>query len=172
MATRPVTDEDRQRVREMHAAGATRNDIARAIGRGGATVSKIALSLGLTFDRGDEVRAATEARVADAKAKRAALMVALLDDAQKLRARLWQPCKVYDWGGKDHDYDEREHPEPDATAKLKLMQATGIAIDRSLRLEEHDNSSGVDAAKSMLGSLALGLGAAYAQIQQASDDGR
>lgn len=59
---RPITDHDRAEVRRLHAAGQTRNAIARTIGRSGQTVSKLAAELGRSFDRGDQVRVATEAR--------------------------------------------------------------------------------------------------------------
>lgn len=39
---RPVTDEDRRRVRELHAEGLSRNAIGKEIGRSGRTVSRIA----------------------------------------------------------------------------------------------------------------------------------
>ncbi|CCK30383.1 hypothetical protein BN159_6004 [Streptomyces davaonensis JCM 4913] len=45
----PVTEEDYQRVRELHALGMGRNAIAREINRAQRTVSVIAAELGLTF---------------------------------------------------------------------------------------------------------------------------
>ena len=42
MAVRPVSEDDRERVRQVHAYGKIRNDIAREIGRSGRTVSRIA----------------------------------------------------------------------------------------------------------------------------------
>lgn len=154
---RPLSDDEVQRLRSMHAAGATRNDIARALDRSGSTVSKYAAEHGLSFDRAG-VAAATEARKADAKAKRAELEVLLLEDARQLRAQMWQPHTYIDHGGKDFVRVEWTQQEPTPTDKLKLMQATGSAIDRSLRIAEHDSDQGVDAAKSLLGSLAEKLG--------------
>ncbi|MEV4053020.1 helix-turn-helix domain-containing protein [Amycolatopsis sp. NPDC049688] len=161
---RPITDEDKRRVRDLHAAGESRNAIAEAIGRSGATVSKIAAELGLSFDR-EAVKAATEAKVADARARRAALMLDLLDDAARLRAQLWTPHTYVDHGGKDFVREVWTQPEPTAQDKLKLMQATATAANTSMKLEEHDTGSGgVDGAKSMLGALAAGLQAAYDQL--------
>ncbi|MGW1678517.1 helix-turn-helix domain-containing protein [Saccharopolyspora sp. NPDC002376] len=51
MAASPITDADRERVRELHTQGKTRNHIASEIGRSPSTVSKIARELGLSFDR-------------------------------------------------------------------------------------------------------------------------
>jgi transposase-like protein len=166
---RPITDEDRRRVRDLHAAGESRNAIAEAIGRSGATVSKIADELGLSFDR-SAVKAATEAKVADARARRAALMLDLLDDAARLRKQLWVETTYIDHGGKEFYEARWTQPEPSAVDKLKLMQATATAANTSMKLEEHDTGSGgVDGAKSMLGALAAGLQAAYEQLPD--DDG-
>lgn len=77
----PITDLDREQVRRLHTEGKSRNQIARSIGRGAATVSKIASELGLTFAGGARVVAATEARRADAAARRAQLADDALDGA-------------------------------------------------------------------------------------------
>ncbi|WP_405752907.1 MULTISPECIES: helix-turn-helix domain-containing protein [unclassified Streptomyces] len=81
---RPITDKDRRAVRR-HAAGRTRNEIARKLKRSPSTVSKIAKDQGLTFDRGPEVIAATEARRIDLAARRVDLAHRQHEDAEKLR---------------------------------------------------------------------------------------
>lgn len=168
MADGPITEDDKRRVRDLHAAGESRNAIAEAIGRSGASVSKIAKELGLSFDR-SKVKAATEAKVADARARRAALMLNLLDDAAKLRAQLWVPHTYVDHGGKDFVRAEWTQPEPSSADKLKLMQATAAAANTSMRLDEHDTvGDDVDEAKSMIGALAAGLQAAYDHMEAES----
>lgn len=77
----PITDRDREQVRRLHAAGKSRNAIAREIKRSASTVSKIAEALGLTFAGGARVAAATEARRADAAARRELLADEALDGA-------------------------------------------------------------------------------------------
>lgn len=161
VAQRPVTDEERTRILELHAAGKGRNQIRREVGRSAAVVSQVVHEAGGTFDRTGQVAAATAAKQADNRAKRAQLMTDLLDDAQRLRESLWEPVVVYNFGGKDNTYEEQVHDEPDAASKLKLMQAVGVAIDRSLKIDEHDSGAGVDAARSMLTDLASKLGAAW-----------
>ena len=161
-----ATDADRDAVRALHAEGLSRNDIARKLGRSGRTISRIAAELGLTFERGPQVRAATEARKADARSRRAALAVALLDDAERLRGQLWQPAKVFNFGGKENTYNETTLNEPTFADKRNIMQAIGTAVDKSVKLDEYDADPGIDAAKSMLGALAAGLGAAYDQLTQ------
>ncbi|MFD6889285.1 helix-turn-helix domain-containing protein [Streptomyces sp. NPDC059957] len=77
----PITDADRAAVRRLHGAGKSRNQIARELGRGAATVSKIAAAEGLTFSGGARVAAATDARRADAVARREQLADDALDGA-------------------------------------------------------------------------------------------
>ena len=153
----PFSDDELDRLRSLHAAGVSRNDIARQMNRSGGTISKYAAELGLTFDR-SSVQAATDARKADAKAKRAELELLLLDDARRLRGQIWQPHTYIDHGGKDFVRVEWQQDEPTPTDKLKLMQATGAAVDRSIKIADHDSDQGVDAAKSLLGALAEKLG--------------
>lgn len=146
---RPVTQRDRDQVLALHAEGLSRNEIARRIGRSGRTVSRIADELGLSFERGETVRAATEARKVDAKAKRAALAVALLDDAEKMRQALWEACTVYNFGGKDNTFEQALINEPSFRDKREIMQAVSLAAERAMRLDEYDkideSLSGIDA---------------------------
>ncbi|MFE4609658.1 helix-turn-helix domain-containing protein [Streptomyces niveus] len=55
---RPITYDDRRRVRELHAQDKNHNETARAIGRPPSTVSKIAgrFEPPLTFDRAPRLR--------------------------------------------------------------------------------------------------------------------
>lgn len=163
MPRRPVTEQDHRRVAELHAQGLSRNAIATELGRSGRTISKIADQLGLDFER-SRTKAATEAKKIDARARRAALSLALLEDADRLRQQLWKPSLIFNFGGKENDYNSRTIDEPTFSDKAKIMQSVGIAVDRSIRLDEYDADPGIDAAKSMLGALAAGLGAAYDEL--------
>ena len=158
--SRPLTDSELEHIRALHAQGWTRNDIARSLQRSPASVSKYAAGMKLTFDR-TSVQAATEARKADAAAKRARLQDLLLDDAHRLRAQVWEPHAYREYGGKDFVLREWTQTEPTPVDKLKLMQSLGVAVDRSLRLAEHDNDQGTEQAKSMLGDLFTSLGQAW-----------
>ena len=114
---RPLTDRDRDQVRALHSEGCNRNEIARRLGRAQSTVSKIARELGLAFDR-SRTTAATEARQADAKARRTELANLALDDADAMRRR----ALAADSGRDARDY----------------AAAYGVFIDRHLRLTEAD----------------------------------
>ncbi|WP_151480635.1 hypothetical protein [Streptomyces albicerus] len=157
---RPVTEEDYERVRELHALRMGRNEIAREIGRAQRTVSVIAQELGLVFDT-TMTEDATRARVAQLAEKRAILADALTDDALKLTEQVWAPALIYNFGGKDNTYEYREVDEPPAIDKKALMTAAGIAVEKSLKLVPPTDDAGADDARSMLGQLMRGLKSAY-----------
>ncbi|MGW8365088.1 helix-turn-helix domain-containing protein [Streptomyces wedmorensis] len=129
----PVGEADEEAVRQLHAEGLGRNEIARRIGRGTRTVSVIAARLGLIFDV-TMPEEATRHRVAQLAEKRAILTDALTDDALQLTARMWEPAVVCNIGGKDNEYTEQPVPEPPAADKRALMAAATAAAAQSLRL--------------------------------------
>ncbi|MUL39617.1 helix-turn-helix domain-containing protein [Streptomonospora sp. PA3] len=141
----------RDRVRQLHAGGHSRNAIARQVGASQSTVSLIAQDLGLTFDR-DRTAEATEAARADHAARRRAIIAGLYDQAEAQLARL--------------NLDEHELSQPSAgqlitwTAKhlpaqdvKALIQSIGTATDKAVRLEQVDASDGADDVASMLGRI-------------------
>lgn len=83
----------------LHAENLGVRAIAERMGFGRTTISTNAKGLGLTLDR-RQTRAATAAIQADAKAKRAALELKLLEDAERLRSQLWQPHTYIDHGAR------------------------------------------------------------------------
>jgi hypothetical protein len=160
MASRPVTSDDYEQIQALHAKGLGRNDIAAAIGRAPATVTKLAGELGLSFNR-TATAAATAAKLVDAKARRAQLALDLLDDAARLRLQLWQTATIHNFGGRDNTYNEHTLPEPPFADKLKILQGVGVAVDRALKLDEYDAQTGDEEARGMLLDLAEKLGAAW-----------
>lgn len=164
----PITDAERRRIRELHSDGHGCNAIARELGRSPGAISKAAKDLGLSFDRAATATAAA-ATLATAKAKRAALMHGLLEDAERLRRQLFAPTTLHSFGGKDHTYETAEIPEPLFVDKRNIMQSVSTAVTASVRLAEHDAGSDSEGGKSMLGALAAGLRVAYEQLQDAPD---
>ncbi|MFE5912076.1 helix-turn-helix domain-containing protein [Streptomyces wedmorensis] len=156
MAARPITDKDRDQVRALHAEGKSRNDIARQLQRSPSTVSKLAADLGLTFDRAPEVAAATNVRKADLAARRAAMAETLQDVAEREIAKMTQPHLYWEWGGKDHKYDERMQPEPTPADRRTMMATASAALDRSLKLVP-PKDDGAAESRSVVGDLIAGL---------------
>jgi transposase len=157
---RPLTDDDRRRVAELHAQGLSRNAIARETGRSQATVSKLAKELGLGFDR-TRTAEATRVKVIDAKARRAELAALLLEDAHRLRVQLWEPCVLVKIGGKDNVATEHPLARPLFEDQLKIVQASSLAAERHARLVELDRDDGNTEVASLLGSLLGGLQAKH-----------
>lgn len=166
---RPVTDEDYRLVAELHAQGKGRNQIAREIGRAQRTVSVIAAELDLVFDV-SMTEDATRHRVAQLAERRAILAEALQGDAERLTEQMWQPAVVFNFGGKENSYNEREVNEPPTGDKKNLMAAAGIALEKSLKLVPPADDAGAEAAQSMLGQLMVGLKAVYDQQAEAADE--
>ncbi|MFB7399774.1 helix-turn-helix domain-containing protein [Streptomyces rubiginosohelvolus] len=137
----PVTDQERETVRQLHAEGLGRNAIAKQLKRSGRTISEIAGELGLSFARAAEVRAATEVRQADLAALRAQLALDLTQDAMKLRAQMWEQTTVYSFGGKENSYNDHTFDEAPAAEKRALMGTAGMAIDRSLKLSPPESDT-------------------------------
>lgn len=137
---RPVTSADYDRVKELHAQGLSRNAIGKTMGRSGRTVSRIADELGLRFER-DRTRAATEAKKADAAARRARLQVEALDGAQRLMGQMFAPTKIYNFGGRDNEYNERDVNEPPFRDKRDIATALKALADTALKLAEYDRAT-------------------------------
>lgn len=142
---------------DITAGGKSLNQIAKDRGVAKATVSKIAKDEGLTnaFDR-SRTEAATRAHAIDCRARREALKDQLIEDAERLRARAWQPYEVV--------VDNRQLGPQTMTLDLPPAQdvrafyaAVGLAIDKHCRLEQYDAVDTAADAKSMIGALAEGI---------------
>jgi hypothetical protein len=137
----PFTDPERDQVARLHATGMGRNEISRQTGIHQRRVSAIAESLGLTFVRSPHVAAAAQAKVIDAKARRAALALRLLEDAERMRQQLFAPTVTFNIGGKDNVYTEHPIPQPTFRDQQSIMAAVGLAIDRAVKLDDRADES-------------------------------
>jgi hypothetical protein len=154
---RPVSDDERSRIAELHAAGRSRNAIARELGRSPDTINRVAAAAGLTWDRSATV-AATAAKTADLAARRAELAGLLLDDAFRLRERLYAPTIVYEFvkGGGERAGEFVSHLldlPPHADAR-NIMTTVAIAVDKHLALVKADtDTAGASAVDQWLRAL-------------------
>lgn len=154
---KPITNAEIKTILDLHATGTTRNDIARQTGRAQATVTKIVHDAGLSFDRAS-TEAATKARQADFRSRRAEISDRLLHKVVELLEQMDQPHLAFSFGGRDNTYAEHVLPKP-ATGDLRnLMQTASTAIGRHIDLERVDTESGAADARSMLGQLGEALG--------------
>lgn len=138
-------------IRTARQDGASAGQIARDHSVARSTVTKLAADndLGDAFERAQTAKAA-HAKQLDNKAKRAQLASDLLDDAQRLRGRIWGSHKVVvstPLGAEVVTLDENP------LAEIRSgMTALGIAIDKSVRLEQvdADGSDGMSAVDEWL----------------------
>lgn len=168
MASGPFTDEERDRLRELHAQGLSLHEIARRMGRGKTTISRHAASMGLSWDRSKTIEA-TKARTADVKALRAELKHQFLVKAGELLAQMDEPYLVFNFGGKDNSYNDRLLDRPPTADLRNLMTAAAVAVDKHAVLERLDSDGGAEQAKSMIGELAGALRAVADHLPSEGD---
>ncbi|GGW19877.1 hypothetical protein GCM10018980_25560 [Streptomyces capoamus] len=170
---KPITDQDRDQVRRLHAVGKSRNEIARTIGRSGSTVSKIAAECDppLSFERGPEVVAATDARRVDLAARRALFAERLHESAERLHEQLFAPCTVGAFGGKDNEWSQVDLDRPQFADQRQILAAVSTAVDKSLKLAPAEGGQNAEDVRSMLGTLGEVLADAFADDEGADDGG-
>jgi hypothetical protein len=146
----PFTDRERELIAQLHAEGKGRNAISRETGIHQKRVSSIAAELGLSFARGGARTAvATEARKADAATRRAAIEEKALAAADKLLDQMFKSALVYNFGGRENDYNSTTLEEPPFGDKRAIATSVQALMQTALKIAEHDRAdvatSGVDA---------------------------
>ena len=141
MATEPVTDDERAAIADAIQTGRSYADIARQFGRGTGTVARIAKSIGWTVEQSTALRTrkANEGRSAYSAEKRAELAAKATERAEQMLAKMEGEYLVFNFGGKDNDYNEHtlEHPPTEA---LRSMAQTFRDLMRTvLDIDRHDN---------------------------------
>ena len=164
-----IPDEQRQQILAAIRAGAQScRSIAKAFGVSPATVSALARDNGLSFERSEgKTRAATRARIFDAKVARADMIERLHGDAERLRQRAWQPCTMLVGSGTAAAWVTTNLPS--FRDQQAAYTSLGIALDKAMALERYDDDAGLTAGQTMLGDLMSALGVVHARIV-AEDD--
>jgi IS30 family transposase len=156
-----LSDDDLAEIRRLHAAGESLGGIARALGKAKTTVGRAARAAGLSFER-SRTEAAVKAHSVDMAARRHALAENLLADAERIREQMWTPTTVYNFGGKDNEYNERTFDEAPADIKRTLMQTVTTAAAAHLRLVDHAAKDSHDDARDVV--LQFGIAVRAAQL--------
>lgn len=113
--------------------------IAAELGRNKSTITRQCKALGLSFDRAG-TRRATEAKAADAKARRAEAVGLLMDDWHRLRERAWEPYTIAAGTGEGLETVTLEKPPAqDVRAFYNSMSA---CIKDQVAIERHDADTG------------------------------
>lgn len=145
----------------------SRAAIAREHGVGPRTVTRYAEQLGIVnadLWRTDSIRAATVSALDRRRAERSKLADRLQAEADRLLDQMDGPFLVFNFGGKDNDYNEH-HLDRAPTGDVKnLMHSVGIAIDRALAIDKNDAQPDDTNADDTLARLFDGLAGAYHAI--------
>ncbi len=158
----PLTEAEIEQIKQLHAEGKGRNEIAEAIGRSPASVTKVTKQLGLAFDESKTVEA-TAARVQKMKAQRIDLAEQLLEDVLKMRERLWSPHHYYERG--PESLVPVTLPLPPLRDTRDGYAALQIALKGHLELVSESSDSGIEGKRSVLANLIAGIKSAVAQDQ-------
>ena len=138
--TKNLTEAQRAEIKALHAAGASRNAIARQTGINNAIVSAFAQENGLKFNT-RVTEAATRAKDAENAEKRALLLAYQLDDALHFRSMMYKPMTIGNFGGRDNTWNEVTLESPPTGDLLRLQQAMNSAIRNALQLMEAEAGS-------------------------------
>jgi hypothetical protein len=160
-----MSEEKWPELQRLHALGMGRNEISREMGIEASCISRTAAHLDLTFDR-SKILAAAEARAADIAERQSLIAERFMDVAEDSLERLYRETTVFSFGGKDNEYNDHTFPEAPIAERQKLVLAAAIAVDKVLKLVPPQEASGLDSAKSMLGSL----GEALTRYSREQDD--
>jgi hypothetical protein len=156
---RTFTAEDEERLRQLHADGLSRNEIARQMEWSVGTITNHARRLGLAFDR-EAVRAATDARQVDLKDRRQRLQEQFLDLAEHTMTRA---RSRYLLTGFSHtgEITTESVPEPPAKETKDFTLAASSAITSALKLAQADaGDEGRENARGLLRTLGEAMTAA------------
>lgn len=118
---KPVSPEERERILAACAEGLSCNEIAKRFGRSNNTISRIARAAGHRFAQVNALRARqiNQGYTAERRANIRLSTVQVIEDRlQDFNA----PTLVYNFGGKDNDYNEHTLDKPDARTMRDLAQ--------------------------------------------------
>jgi transposase-like protein len=160
---RRLPEETRQEIlAAIRAANGTRStrDLAAQFGVSASLVGKLAREAGVSgaFDR-SVTQAATTARVADQKARRAVINNWLLDDIDRLRDRAWKPYTQVLVGPTGPEFVTTKLPGLGDQRNAYVMIA--MLLDKHVMLSRFDLGDADAPVKGLLGTLLDGLRAEH-----------
>lgn len=155
----PWDDDRNDRLRAMAADGASVRAMAAEMGCSPSTLQRHLNGLGIRGggDRSQTI-AATQAKVIDAKARRADLALRFLAEAHAELDELHKPHLAYSFGGKDNVYTEHPFDRPPVEARERIMRTAGTAALRHVDLVKFDADQGATVVIGLLQQTAAALG--------------
>ncbi len=153
-----ISEDQKARVLALHAEGLARNEIARRVGISAGSVTNICRDAGVTFDR-SETKQATEARQVDLAAGRIRLAEKMLAASEAMLDGIDGEYLVYNFGGKDNNYNEHLLATAPVEVKRNIITTAGITFDKLTRIVEKSDT-GLEQAVGVLDTIADGFRAA------------
>lgn len=151
--------------RELFDQGMGRNEIAKALGVGAATITRWAARAGVAFDR-SQTELAVRARVIDIRESRTLLTQKALQVAHDKLDELDGPYLVYNFGGRDNTYEEHLLDNAPADVVRTIMSVVRDAHVMSSKTLE-STPSGVEEAESVLDRLEAEFDAEFTDADDA-----
>lgn len=138
---KPLTNQERDEIARLLEAGQSHAEIARTVGRATGTIANIAKSIGWSGDqsRALRVRKANENRSAYSADRRAELAARATERAQEMLERWEAPYLVFNFGGRDNDYNEHQLAEAPIEAKRAMAQTFRDLMRTVIEIDRHDN---------------------------------
>jgi predicted transcriptional regulator len=160
---RTFAAEDEERLRQLHADGVSRNEIARQMEWSVGTITNHAQRLGLSFDR-EAIRAATDARQVDLKDRRQRIQEQLLDLAERAIERAQDRYLVHGFSHTGESVAEWLQ-QPPAKETKDLTLAASSALTSALKLAQVDaGDEGRENAQGLLRTLGEAMTAAAREL--------
>jgi predicted transcriptional regulator len=154
---------DAERARDLHAGGLSCNAIAKELGCAPSTVSRWAKNAGLSFDR-SKTSAAVKAHTIDLAAGRIRLAEKMLQASESMLDKIDEPYLVYNFGGKDNDYNSRVLDSAPVEVRRNVITTAGITFDKLTRIVEKSDT-GLEQAHGVLDQIAAGFAAAAERLR-------
>lgn len=158
---------DPKRAQELFDQGLSCRAIAKDLGCAPSTVSRWADREGLEFDRA-QTAAAVKAHTVDLAAGRIRLAEKMLSASETMLDKIDEPYLVYNFGGKDNDYNSRVLDTAPVEVRRNVITTAAITFDKLSRIVERDGSN--DEALGLLDTLAEGFKDAAARIRAEASD--
>lgn len=119
------------------------NAIATKHGVSSNTVSRIAKERGHKFAQVNAVHAREVKAVYDSE-RRTQLIASSIDAAERMFRQMFSPALVYNFGGKDNTYNEREVPEPSFRDKRDIAATIATMVRTATELQKLESAAGTD----------------------------